>query len=267
MSVENFQQVYLKEIGVRTPISSFVAEPKAELHVQTEPVQPQVYVEPQAQAPVVVAEPSVELTPTVAEVVQETAVPAAHVATVSVDGLEGLKAQAEACKACELVESRNQLVFGDGNSNADIMFIGEAPNRDDDLAGKAFVGASGVLFQQMLASIGLNRDDVYLMNGVKCRPQHNRAPKPVEFAACESWLTAQLEQVQPKMICLLGRVVAQTMLKTEASLSELRAGRFTYRGIPVLVIDHPSYLLRAQQNKRRAWQDLLRLESFLKTIH
>jgi len=264
---DDFQQVYLKEIGVRTPISSFVAEPKAELHVQTKPAQPQVYVEPQAQAPVVVAEPAVELTPIVAEAVQEVAAPAAHVATVSADGLAGLKVQAEACKACELVESRNQLVFGDGNSNADIMFIGEAPNRDEDLAGKAFVGASGVLFQQMLASIGLNRDDVYLMHGVKCRPQHNRAPKPDEFAACESWLTAQLEQVQPKMICLLGRVVAQSMLKTEASLSELRAGRFTYRGIPVLVIDHPSYLLRAQQNKSRAWEDLCRLQSFFSTLH
>jgi DNA polymerase len=158
-------------------------------------------------------------------------------------------------------------VFGEGNAQADLLFIAEAPGRDEDLAGKPFVGVGGTLFERMLASIGIQRDDVYMMHGVKCRPQHNRDPKPVEFAACESFLTAQVEHVQPKVICMLGRVVAQTLLKTDASLKELRAGRFSYRGIPVLVIDHPSYLLRAQQNKRRAWQDLCRLQSFLQTIH
>lgn len=261
---DDFQQAYLKEIGVTTPISSFVADEKSEVRpkaseAQTD-VKPPVYSESKTEAPVMVAEPVVESFQVVVEKVEQAP-------TISIDGLEGLKIKAEACKACELVESRNQLVFGDGNEDADIVFIGEAPNRDEDLAGQTFIGSSGELFQRMLASIGLNRDDVYLMHGVKCRPQHNRAPKPDEFAACESFLSAQLDKVQPKMICLLGRVVAQSMLKTEASLSELRAGRYTYRGIPVLVIDHPSYLLRAQQNKSRAWQDLCRLQSFFSTLH
>ncbi len=255
---DDFQQAYLKEIGVQTPISSFVAEEKEAAPVST-PTEVSTYAAPTIEAASEVAEPAVQA------LQAEVDVPPAQ--TVPTDGLAGLKIKAEACKACELVESRNQLVFGDGHKNAGIVFIGEAPNRDEDLAGKTFVGSSGELFQRMLASIGLKRDDVYLMHGVKCRPQHNRAPKPSEFAACESFLSAQLDRIQPKMICLLGKVVAQSMLKTEASLSELRAGRFTYRGIPVLVIDHPSYLLRAQQNKSRAWQDLCRLQSFFSTLH
>jgi len=184
----------------------------------------------------------------------------------SADDLQVLQAKAEACKVCELHESRVYSVFGAGKVQAQVMFVADAPGRDEDRAGKAFVGASGTLFERMLASIGLSRDDVYVTHGVKCRPQHNRPPKPAEFEACELFLAAQLERVRPKMICMLGRVVAQALLKTDASLTELREGRFSYRGIPVLVIDHPSYLLRAQQNKRRAWQDLLRLKQSLLTL-
>ncbi|MDQ7005258.1 MAG: uracil-DNA glycosylase [Ghiorsea sp.] len=258
----DFQSVYLKEIGVITPISAFVGMGQQDVVVETQAVE-QKKICAKAEAP-----PSI---PVVGVVESEKAPQkenrAAPVVVSNGDHWAVLKAKAEACKACELVESRNQLVFGDGNENADLVFVGEAPNRDEDLAGKTFVGASGELFQGMLASIGLNRNDVYLLHGVKCRPQHNRAPKPDEFSACESLLSAQLDKIQPKMICLLGRVVAQTMLKTEASLAELRAGQFTYRGIPVLVIDHPSYLLRAQQNKSRAWQDLLHLQSFFQVLH
>ncbi len=255
---DDFQQAYLKEIGVQTPISSFVTEEKEAVSVSTT-TEVSTYAAPTTEAASEVAEPPMQAPQT------EVDVPPAQ--TVPTDGLAGLKIKAEACKACELVESRNQLVFGDGNEHADLLFIAEAPGRDEDLAGKPFVGVSGVLFERMLAAIGISRDDVYMMHGVKCRPQHNRDPKPDEFAACESFLTAQLAHVQPKVICMLGRVVAQSLLKTDASLTELRQGRFSYRGIPVLVIDHPSYLLRAQQNKRRAWQDLLRLQSFLQTIH
>ncbi len=255
---DDFQQAYLKEIGVQTPISSFVTEEK-EATREAIPSEASTYAKPIIEAASEVAEPVMQASHA------EVDVPPTQ--TAAADGLAGLKIKAEACKACELVESRNQLVFGDGNEHADLLFIAEAPGRDEDLAGKPFVGVTGVLFERMLAAIGISRDDVYMMHGVKCRPQHNRDPKPDEFAACEPFLTAQLAHVQPQVICMLGRVVAQSLLKTDASLTELRQGRFSYRGIPVLVIDHPSYLIRAQQNKRRAWQDLLRLQSFLQTIH
>ena len=258
MQVEDFQQAYLKEIGVQTPISSFVAEEKEAAPIPTA-IEASTYVEPTTEAVSEVAEPVMQA-PHV-----EVDVPPAQ--TLPTDGLVGLKIKAEACKACELVESRNQLVFGDGNEHADLLFIAEAPGRDEDLAGKPFIGASGTLFERMLAAIGISWADVYLTHGVKCRPLHNRNPKPEEFSACEPFLSTQLAHIQPKVICMLGKVVAQSLLKTDASLTELRQGRFSYRGIPVLVIDHPSYLIRAQQNKRRAWQDLLRLQSFLKTIH
>jgi len=267
MGVNSFQVAYLKEIGVQTPISSFVGEHKTEAVTAAENFELQTYVAPQVDEPAMVAEPEVIPDQDVVASVQKEAKPTQIVSPLTTDGLAGLKIKAEACKACELVESRNQLVFGDGNVQADLVFIAEAPGRDEDLAGKPGMGASGVLFDSMLASIGLSREQIYLMHGVKCRPQHNRDPKPLEFASCEFFLSAQLDQIQPKVICMLGRVVAQALLKTDVSLTELREGRFSYRGVPVLVIDHPSYLLRTQQHKRRAWKDLCRLASFLHTLN
>ncbi len=265
MTVKDFQSVYLKEIGVQTPISSFVDANEKEVVIEAVGVEKVVeQTQTYAKAEMPISPQTVEVAESAATFIEEV-IPSPVFVSGS-DDLTALKAKAEVCKACELVGSRNQLVFGDGNENADIVFIGEAPNRDEDLEGKPFVGANGVLFERMLASIGLNRDEIYMMHGVKCRPQHNRAPKPKEFLACESFLNAQLAKIEPKLICLLGRVVAQSMLKVEASLTELRAGRFTYRGIPVLVIDHPSYLLRAQQNKRRAWQDLNRLKTYFQSL-
>jgi uracil-DNA glycosylase family 4 len=280
VSSEAFLSLYLKEIGVQTPVSSFLSV--AQQHESTiKPTQNDIQKKPsiisQSMAPVVsydspiapqeitvpleVLEPTPTLPPI--SIPQEAPSPEKY---VQAKDLLTLEKQAEACTSCELVHSRNKLVFGGGPQQADLVFISEAPGRDEDMAGKPFVGSSGALFNRMLASIGLTRDDVYVMHGVKCRPQHNRDPKPEEFAACESWLTAQLEMLQPKMICMLGRVVAQSLLKTDASLTELRVNRHTFRGIPVQVIDHPSYLLRSQQHKRRAWEDLCRLQNFLQTL-
>jgi len=267
MSGLDFQTAYLKEIGVQTPISSFVGEQESKISSSTEENKPQIYATPQVDSSAVVAEPNyqpghpIEDSPLQDKAGPQSLKPEAQ------GGLAGLKIKAEACKACELVESRNQLVFGEGDEHAALVFIGEAPGRDEDLAGQPFVGASGALFNGMMSAIGLNREQVYMMHGVKCRPQHNRDPKPIEFATCESFLTAQLDLIQPKVICMLGRVVAQSLLKTDISLTELREGRFSYRGVPVLVIDHPSYLLRTQQHKRRAWKDLCRLSTFLQNIN
>ncbi|MCF6208694.1 MAG: uracil-DNA glycosylase [Ghiorsea sp.] len=255
MSVEDFQQVYLQEIGVQTPISLFMdnsTEPSLENKPVVEVPKPDMYIKPAQEAVAEVAEPMqpVKFAPDLSKI----------------EGLDALKAQAETCAACDLAKSRNKIVFGSGHQQAGLVFIGDAPSREDDLAGEPIIGAAGQLFSRLLKSIGLDRDDVYVMNGVKCRPQHGRAPKPEEFAACEQWLVHQLDMLQPKLICMLGRVVAHTLLKNEASLADLRAGQFNLRGIPVLVIDHPSYLLRSQQHKRRAWADLNRLKAYYQTL-
>ncbi|MDQ7001804.1 MAG: uracil-DNA glycosylase, partial [Ghiorsea sp.] len=257
MGSEDFQSVYLKEIGVVTPISLFVAEPvvqslkPAVKHEAVEKVEmADIYIAPAPQADIAVAE---VVTP-IPKIAQATDLS-------NVSGLDALQIQAEACTACGLVQSRNKLVFGQGQQQADLVFIGDSPSREDDVAGQPIIGSAGQLFVRMLTSVGLERDDVYVMNGVKCRPLHGRAPKPEEFAACEQWLVHQLDMLQPKLICLLGRVVAHTLLNTDASLADLRAGKFHFRGIPVLVLDHPSYLLRSQQHKRRAWADLNRLKA------
>ncbi|MDQ6976949.1 MAG: uracil-DNA glycosylase [Ghiorsea sp.] len=255
MSVEDFQQVYLKEIGVQTPISLFMdnaTQPSLENKPVVEVPKPDMYIKPVQEAVVAVAEP----------------VQAATFAPdlSKIEGLAALKTQVEICSSCDLVKSRNKVVFGSGHQQADLVFIGDAPSREDDLVGDPIIGAAGQLFSRMLKSVGLDRDDVYVMNGVKCRPQHGRAPKPEEFAACEQWLVHQLDMLQPKLICMLGRVVAHTLLKNEVSLADLRAGQFNFRGIPVLVIDHPSYLLRSQQHKRRAWADLNRLKAYYQTL-
>ncbi len=244
-------------------LTPYQAEPSEEsFREQTpEPIQPQVF-EPVAEA--AYSAPQALSPQVIAPQVISPQAPAEHIAadSSSLDdsSLSGLQAQAEACRACELHDSRNKLVFGSGNPQADLIFIGDAPGREEDLTGMPLAGRSGELFNRMLASIGLSRDSVYIMNGVKCRPLHSRDPKPEEFAACERWLTAQIEMVQPKMICMLGRVVAESLLNTTASLSELRAGHHHFRGIPVQVIDHPSYLLRSQKHKQRAWDDLNRLK-------
>lgn len=266
MSSEAFLSLYLKEIGVQTLVSSFLSATEKEIST-LEAVQEKMQTVTPATTYIPQGPPSAE-TPALEIAEPEPSVQATPASEVYVEAgdLLALQKQAEACKSCELVDSRNELVFGDGNPHTDLVFIGEAPGRDEDIAGKVFVGSSGALFNRMLISVGFDRDDVYVMHGVKCRPQHNRDPKPDEFAACERWLVTQLDMIKPKMICLLGRVVAQSLLKTDASLKELRENRHTFRGIPVLVIDHPSYLLRSQQHKRRAWADLCKLQNFIQTL-
>jgi len=170
--------------------------------------------------------------------------------------LDELARQAETCTACPLAETRTQVVFGVGNPQAEILFIGEAPGREEDLKGEPFVGRAGQLLDRMLAAVSLDRSQVYIMNTVKCRPPNNRDPRPEEVQACSRWFDAQLKALQPKLICLLGRVAAQTVLATDTSLSGLRGRWHDYRGIPVRVVYHPAFLLRSPQQKRAAWQDL-----------
>ncbi|MDQ7011550.1 MAG: uracil-DNA glycosylase [Mariprofundaceae bacterium] len=173
--------------------------------------------------------------------------------------LDDLAREAASCTACALAEGRTQVVFGVGNPHAGLVFIGEAPGRDEDIRGEPFVGRAGKLLDKMLAALELTRDDVYIMNVVKCRPPGNRDPKPEEVSACRRWFDAQLQAISPKLICLLGRVAAQNVLETDAPLAAMRGRWHAHHGVPVRVTYHPAYLLRSPQQKQRSWNDLREL--------
>ncbi|QEL64907.1 DNA polymerase bacteriophage-type [Oryzomicrobium terrae] len=163
-----------------------------------------------------------------------------------------------ACRACGLCEQRTQTVPGVGDEQADWLFIGEGPGADEDAQGEPFVGQAGKLLDAMLAAIDLKRgDDVYIANAVKCRPPGNRTPEPAEMAACRPFLTRQIELLQPKLLVLLGRAAADSVLGLEKPLAALRGRVHEYQGIPVVVTYHPAYLLRNLPEKAKAWEDLL----------
>lgn len=160
---------------------------------------------------------------------------------------------------CQLGSTRKNFVFGVGNPKAKLVLIGEAPGADEDEQGEPFVGRAGQLLNKILAAVQLKREDVYICNILKCRPPNNRDPLPEEVAACEPFLKRQLEIMQPKLILCLGRIAAQTLLKTKATLSELRNNIYQYQGIKVLVTFHPAALLRNPNWKRPAWEDVQKM--------
>jgi DNA polymerase len=167
------------------------------------------------------------------------------------------------CTKCELHATRTRTVFGVGDKNADLLIIGEAPGRDEDLQGEPFVGRAGQLLNAMLAAIGLDREQVYITNILKCRPPDNRDPRPEEAAACNPWLQQQIELIRPSVILALGRIAAHNLLSTEQNLGALRGKQHSYAGIPLLVSYHPAYLLRKPVEKRKSWQDLKRVKLLL----
>jgi len=173
----------------------------------------------------------------------------------SVVDLNQLREAARQCTDCALSESRTQVVFGVGSEQPDVLFIGEAPGEQEDKIGEPFVGKAGKLLDQMLAALNWSRDNVYIMNVVKCRPPGNRNPNDKEVEACSRWFDAQWQVLQPKLVCLLGKVAAQRVLGSDASLASLRGRWHEYRGVPVWVSYHPAYLLRSPTQKARAWQD------------
>lgn len=169
--------------------------------------------------------------------------------------------QVTGCTKCKLHGGRTNTVFGVGSPDADIVFVGEAPGRDEDLRGEPFVGAAGQLLDKILAAIGFAREDVYICNVLKCRPPQNRDPQPDEVAQCEPYLLRQLEILQPKVICALGRIAAQTLLQTGQSLTRLRGRVHDYHGIPMMVTYHPAALLRNPKWKRPTWEDVQQLRA------
>ena len=168
------------------------------------------------------------------------------------------------CQRCELSKARTQTVPGEGPENAEIMFIGEAPGFHEDRQGRPFVGAAGKFLEELLASIGLTREEVYICNVVKCRPPENRNPLPQELAACQDYLAQQLEIINPKVICCLGKFACFLLLNQDLPITKLR-GRFqNYRGIKVMPTFHPAYLLRNLSAKRLVWQDMQKVMAELK---
>lgn len=186
-----------------------------------------------------------------------TAVEVADGATASAPAdLEAFRQQICECQQCGLGQTRTNFVFGSGNPDAGILFVGEAPGQEEDRQGLPFVGAAGELLTKIIGAIGLSRDDVYICNVLKCRPPNNRDPQPDEVASCEPYLQQQIAMVQPKVICCLGRHAAHALLKTEQSLSRLRGQQHEYQGIPLIVTYHPAALLRNDSYKRPTWEDV-----------
>lgn len=160
------------------------------------------------------------------------------------------------CQKCPLGKTRTKFVYGVGNPKADILFIGEAPGREEDRQGEPFVGRAGKLLDKILAAMGYERDDVYIANILKCRPPENRDPQPEEMKACMPYLLEQIRLIQPQFIVALGRIAAHALLETTTPLGKLRGKWHKFQGIPLIVTYHPAALLRAPQYKRPTWEDM-----------
>ncbi len=178
--------------------------------------------------------------------------------------LEGVRKELGDCKRCKLHKMRRTLVYGEGNPKAQLMFVGEGPGYDEDVQGRPFVGKAGQLLTKIIQSIGLQREDVYIANIVKCRPPQNRNPEPDEIEACRPFVLKQIEAIQPKIICALGSVAAQTLLKTSGKISALRGKVFDMDGMKVIPTYHPAFLLRNPERKRNVWEDMKRVLELLK---
>lgn len=179
------------------------------------------------------------------------------------DSLDALRAEVAGCMKCGLCSTRTQTVFSDGNPHAELVFVGEAPGADEDRQGVPFVGRAGQLLTDIIEKgMKLRREDVYICNILKCRPPNNRDPNADEIDQCEPYLIRQLALVRPKVICCLGRVAAQTLLKTTTPIGRLRGQWFEYHGIPLRVTYHPSYILHQRdaaherEAKRKTWEDV-----------
>ncbi len=173
--------------------------------------------------------------------------------------LDAVRAHLGECERCGLCSGRHSIVFGDGDPNADLMFIGEGPGQEEDRQGLPFVGRAGELLTQMIEKgIGLSRSEVYICNIVKCRPPQNRNPLPPEVAACRPFLDGQIEAIAPKVIITLGKPAASLLLGRDVAITRLRGTWQEYRGIPLMPTLHPAYILRqyTAENRRAVWQDL-----------
>jgi DNA polymerase len=180
--------------------------------------------------------------------------------------LAAVRADIGDCTRCKLHGlGRKQIVFGVGNANADLMFVGEAPGADEDIQGIPFVGRAGQLLTKIIEAIGLTRDDVYIANVIKCRPPQNRNPEQDEVETCEPFLFQQIDIIKPKVIVALGTFAARTLLRTLDPISRLRGRVYEYRGAKLIPTFHPAYLLRNPASKREVWEDMKMARELLKS--
>lgn len=170
------------------------------------------------------------------------------------------------CQLCPLGATRNKFVYGVGNPKAELLFIGEAPGADEDRLGEPFVGRAGQLLDRILAAMQLSRQQVYIANILKCRPPNNRDPQPDEMEKCFPYLDEQIRLINPKLICALGRISAQALLKTTTPLGKLRKRWHDYNGIPMLITYHPAALLRFPAYKKDTWEDMQMLKARLDSL-
>ena len=180
-----------------------------------------------------------------------------HSDRVEVSSLEQLRNDIGDCRRCKLHLGRTHVVFGIGNPNAKLMFVGEGPGRDEDLKGEPFVGRAGQLLTDIITKgMGLTREDVYIANVVKCRPPQNRNPEPDEVASCEPFLKKQIELIRPRIIVALGKFAVQALLQSKVPITRLRGNWHTYMGIKLMPTFHPAYLLRNPADKKLVWEDI-----------
>ena len=195
----------------------------------------------------------------------DTPVPAASssVSTGSMADLGALTKLLEGCPRCKLSKSRTNIVFGQGNPKAELMFVGEAPGRDEDEQGLAFVGRAGQLLTKIIEAMGYQREHVYIANVLKCRPPNNRNPEPDEVASCRPFLEEQIRLIAPKVIVTLGTFAAQALLETDESIGRLRGRWRNARGVRVMPTFHPAFLLRSPERKKDVWEDMKLVRDFL----
>jgi len=170
-----------------------------------------------------------------------------------------VKNSASNCQKCPLGKMRKNVVFGSGNINAKLMFVGEAPGHEEDIQGLPFVGEAGMLLTKIIEAMGIKREDVYICNILKCRPPQNRNPLPEEISMCVDYLYSQIDLIKPKVICGLGKFASQTLLNTETTIGKLRGNWHMYRGIKFMPTYHPADLLRNPRDKKLVWEDMKKI--------
>jgi uracil-DNA glycosylase family 4 len=186
-----------------------------------------------------------------------------NAAAFQASSLEELRAEIGDCQRCKLAPTRKNIVFGQGNPNARLMFVGEAPGADEDVQGEPFVVRAGQLLTKIIEAIGMKREEVYIANVIKCRPPGNRNPEPDEVEQCEPFLFRQIDTIKPKVIVALGKFAAQSLLRTSDPITRIRGREYKYRDAILMPTYHPAYLLRTPSAKREVWEDMKRVRAIL----
>jgi len=184
--------------------------------------------------------------------------------TAGIEDLHAIRADLGDCRRCKLAPLRKHIVFGAGNPNADLMFVGEAPGADEDEQGLPFVGRAGQMLTRIIQAIQMRREDVYICNILKCRPPGNRSPEGDEITACQGFLFRQVAAVRPRVICALGGYAAQALLGAKEPISRLRGHFIDFHGAMLMATFHPSYLLRNPAEKRKVWEDVQKIRDYLR---